>query len=155
MGESKKLPGRKSTREESPLAAHVVFEDGTDFGKIEADAGDVRIGERHLRDEIALRGPDIHGRFILLPGELLCDGHVRAAADAGHGIQEPAQPFGIGIESLKRIVIAVATSFCGSPVRRAAVRFPERVESLVGHLQHSADIGGLALIEEKSVEGVL
>ena len=52
------------------VGGDVVLEDGADFGEVEADAGEVRVGERDLGDEIALRGADVDGGFVVGPGEL-------------------------------------------------------------------------------------
>ena len=50
------------------VGGDVVLEDGADVGQIEADAGDVGVGERDLGDEVALRGADVDGGFVLAQG---------------------------------------------------------------------------------------
>ncbi len=123
---------------------------GADFGKVEAGAGDVRVGEGDLGDEVALRGADVDGGFVVGPGEFFGDGHVGSAADAGHGAEEAAKAIGVGVESYERIVAAVT----GLVLRLAGAErggevAPMSVEAVVGHLEHAADVGGLALVEEE------
>ena len=90
------------------VVGDVVLEDGGDLGQVEADAGEVRVGECDLGDEVALRGADVDGGLVVGPGELLCDGHVCAVADAGHGAEEAAEALGVGVELLEGIAFATA-----------------------------------------------
>ena len=76
---------------------------GADFGEVEADAGDVRVGEGDLGDEVSLRGADVDGGFVVGPGEFFGDGHVGAVADAGHGFEEVAEALGVGVELLEGV----------------------------------------------------
>jgi hypothetical protein len=133
-----------------PVGGGVVLEDWAYLGEIEADSGDVGIGERDLNDEVALRGADVHGGFVLLPGKLLRDGQVGTAADAGHGFEEGAEPFRVGIQILEEAGLAVA----GFVLRLTTTKgdgevVPERIEALIRHLQDATDVGRLSLIEEE------
>ena len=80
-GSLKKLPPWKRTRDDEAVGFDVFLEDRRDLGQVEADAGEVRILERNLDDEVALRGSAVGGRLVLGPGKLGGDGHVGAAAD--------------------------------------------------------------------------
>ena len=84
------------------VARDVLFKDGSDFGKIESDSRQMRMGQRHLRDEISLGGAYVYGTLVFAPGKLGGDGQVGAVAEAGHGAQELFEPRGIGIERRKK-----------------------------------------------------
>jgi hypothetical protein len=66
--------------------------------RVEADTCNVGVGERDLSDEIALRGANVDGGFVIPLWELAGDRYVSAAAEAGHGFEESAEAFGIGVE---------------------------------------------------------
>ena len=70
-------------------------------------------------------------------------------ADPGHGAQEAFQAGGIGIERGKKVGFAgrFALPFAGA--QRDGKTVPVMVEALVGHLEHAADVGRLALVEEQ------
>jgi hypothetical protein len=42
----------------------------------------MRIGQRHLSNQVALRGPDVHRRAVFVPRKFVSDCHIRAVADA-------------------------------------------------------------------------
>ena len=110
----------------------------------------MRVGESDLGDEIALGGADVDGGRVLGPGELLSDSHVCAAADSGHGFEEAAEPVGVGVEEFEGVLAAGAglvLRFAGAEGRREIA--PEGIEAVAGHLEHAADVGGLALVEEE------
>src|SRR5580698_3903146 len=88
------------------VVCNVIFEDGTDLGEIEADAGDVWVGESDLGDEIALRGTDVNGGLVVGPGELFCNSDIGTVADTGHGAKKSAQTCGIGVEGNEGIFTA-------------------------------------------------
>ena len=150
MGPSKKLPGGEADAAAEAIFGDVLLEDRADFGEVEADAGEVRIGERDLSDQVALRGADVDGGLVVSPRELLGDGHVGAVADAGHGFEEVAQSLRVRVErgeetgaAAADFVLRLAGAQGGGEVA------PEGVQALVGHLQHAADVGRLALVEEE------
>ena len=132
------------------VGGDVFLEDRADCGQIKADALKMRIGERDLSDEVALRSADVDDRLVILPGELARDGEVGSAADAAHGAEEVAEAIGVGVEGLEEIVTAVARLvlwFAGA--KRGGEVAPEAVEASVGHLQDAADVRGLVLVEEE------
>ena len=132
------------------VGGDVVLEDGADFREIEADAGDLRVGEGDLGDEIALCGADVDGGFVVGPGEFFGDGHVGSVADAGHGAEEVAEALGIGVEGFEGVFAAGADlvlRFAGAEGGGEVA--PEGVETVVGHLEYAADVRGFALVEEE------
>ena len=86
----------------------------------------VRIGQRDLRREVALRRADVDEGLVVLPRKRARDRQVGAVADAGHRGEELLQPRRIGVERLEQAGRRrVFTSFCGCPVRSASVRWPQ------------------------------
>ena len=85
------------------VSGDILFKGRSHFRQIETDAGDMRVGQRNLHDQISLRGSDIHGGFVLLPGKPGGDEAVGAGTDPGHGLQEDFQVFWIGVERAKEI----------------------------------------------------
>ena len=110
----------------------------------------MRILESDLNDEVTLRGSAISSGFVIGPGKLGRNGHVGAAADAGHGSEKSLEARGIGIHGSEHICFAVRSfilAFAGAQGSGEVV--PVLEEALVGHLQHAADVGGLVLVEEE------
>jgi hypothetical protein len=71
-------------------------------------------------------------------------------ADAGHRAQETAQPLGVGVEELEGVGVAAAKFVLRlAGAQRDGEVAPKGIEALIGHLEHSADIRGLALVEEE------
>ena len=110
----------------------------------------MRIGERDLHRQIALRRADVDERLVAGPGKLRGNGHVRAVADAGHRCQKRLQARRIGIERLKHRRAAAADFVLrqARPKRLGEVT-PEAVQTLVRHLEDAADVGRLLLVEER------
>ncbi len=75
--ESKKLPGAKRSATVETEAVDVLLEDRADLGKIEADAGEVGMGEGNLGGGVALRGADVYEGLVVRPGEFGGDGDVQ------------------------------------------------------------------------------
>ena len=83
-------------------------------------------------------------------GEFCCDGHVCAVADAGHGAEKAAEALGVGVERCEGIAFAVADFVLRLAGAEGGGEIaPEGIEAVVGHLEHAADVGGLALVEEE------
>ncbi len=114
-GSLKKLPRWNCHSRGEAVGFDVVLEDGRDLGQIEADPDEMRILEQHLREQVALRRPDVDDRLVLVPGELRGDGDVRAAAHAGHAAQKDFEPLGIGIECGEDIGLAARSLVLRQP----------------------------------------
>src|SRR5579863_724615 len=127
----------------------MLFKDGRDLGQVEADAGEMRILERDLDDQVALRGAAVGGGFVLCPRKLRSDRYVGAAADAGHGPQKCLQPARIGVERAEEVLFSrrFALRLAGPQGRGEIVPVP--VKPAVGHLENAADIRRLVLVKEQ------
>ena len=152
-GSLKKLPGWKRTRADRPFTSTYSSKMGATSGKIETDAGEVRILERDLHDEVALRGAAVGCGLVFGPRKLRGDGEVGAAADAGHGAQEPLEPRGIGVEGGEDILLSRLLALLFARAERSGEVAPMAVEPLVGHLEHAADVGRLVFVEEEVGRG--
>src|SRR6201996_6398149 len=131
------------------VGSDVFLEDGADRGQIEADALKMRMGERDLRDEVALCSAYVDDRLVLLPGKLTRDRQVGSVTDAGHRAQEVAEAIGLSVERFEGIVAAVARFVLGfACAERGGEVAPEMVETGVGHLEQATDVGGLVLVEK-------
>ena len=149
-GSLKKLPATELHPRLQPLIRHVLLEDRTDFRKIEPDAQKVRVFPRHLRQQIALRRPDVGHRLVLGPGKLRGDRLVGPAAHARHRLQKLFQPCRIGVDGFK-YRRASALQFALRQSRTQSLRqiVPMPKQTVVGHLQNAADIRRLALVQKK------
>ena len=147
-GSVKKLPGWKRTRDGELMFFHVLLENRCNFGKIESCAGEMRILECDLHDEITLRGAAIGSGLVFAPGKFRGDRHVCSAADAGHGAQKAFEARGIGIESGEWFFFTSGFVLVFAGPDRGGQVSPMMVEPLIGHLQHSPDIRRFALVEE-------
>jgi hypothetical protein len=130
------------------VAGDVVLEDGADLGQVEADSGDVRVGEDDLGDEAALCGADVDGGLEFGPGEPLGDGNVGATAETCHGLEVAAEFFPIRADELKEALYPrqdFALRLAGA--QGCCEPAPELVETVVGHLEYAADVRGLAFVE--------
>ena len=130
--------------------ANVFLEDRCDLRQVEAGALQVRVGERHLRSEVALRGSGIDERLVVLEGELRGDRLVRGLADAGHRGEEAAQSRGLGVERGEEGAALLHLVLRQAGVQRLGEVVPEAEQAFVRHLEHSADVGRLALVEEQA-----
>ena len=108
------------------------------------------IGQRHLRNQVALGSSDIHDSAVFAPREFICDCQVGAVAHAGHRFQELLEPRRFGVNGRERVGAAVSRfvlrKSCSE--RRGEVG-PKRIQPLVGHFENATDIGWLALVEEE------
>jgi hypothetical protein len=103
-----------------------------------------------LTREVALRGADVGEGLVVLPGKHARDGHVGAATHAGHRGQELLETCGIGVEHLEEARAAtlelVLRKARPKPFGQTA---PEGIQPAVRHLEESANIGRLLLVEEE------
>jgi hypothetical protein len=109
----------------------------------------MRVFESDLDDEIALRCSAVGGGFVFVPGEFGGNGHVGAAAYAGHPAKENFEALGIGIENAEHVGFAVSSfilRFAGAESGGEAIPMTE--EAAVCHLKDAADVRGLVLVEE-------
>ena len=110
----------------------------------------VRVGQRDLRGEIALRRADVDEGPVVLPGKLPGDGHVGAVADAGHGGEELLQSRRVGVEGLEQPGPAALDLVLRLPgAERLGQVPPERIEAVVRHLEDAAHVGRLLPVEEE------
>ena len=128
---------------------HVLFKDGGHLGQIETHAIEMRVLERDLHHQVALRCSAIGHGFVIGPGELLRDGEIRPAAHAGHGAQKRLKPGRIGIERGKDVRFTRLFALPFPRAKRKGEAAPMPVEALVCHLQNAADIGRLALVQKQ------
>lgn len=71
-------------------------------------------------------------------------------ADAGHSTQKALETLGIGVESLENRLAAAADFILRKAGPQAFSQVPPvTVETLAGHFQDAADVGGLLLVEKK------
>ena len=102
-------------------AFDVLLEDRPDFRQIEADAGEVGMGESDLGGGVALRGADVARRFCSsAQGNLAAMAMCSAAADAGHGGEELLQAGrdrrrGLRTSECRRCGLRSAACRCGEP----------------------------------------
>ena len=129
----------------------VLLEDRRHSGKVEADAAEMRIRQRDLHGEIALRGADVDERLVVLS-----TGTSRAIARFAPRLRPVIAPRNcfktrrIGIERLEETRTA-GLDFVLRQSRYAGLGeiAPERIEALVAHLENAADIRRLFAIEEE------
>ena len=150
QGLLEETPGLKTEPVGHANGRDILFEDRRHLRQVEPHALQVRIGERNLGREVALRGADVGERAVVLPRERPRDRHVGAVADAGHGGEELLEPCRIGVERFEeagstRLDLVLR---CAGAKRLRQVR-PERIESMVRHLEDAAHVGGLLPIEEE------
>ena len=109
----------------------------------------MRVRQRDLDGQIALRGPDVDVGAVVLPREGARDRHVRPVTDGAHRGEELLQPRRIGVEFLEqtgpsRLDLVLRLS----GAQRVGELGPERVQPGVRHLQDAADVRRLLPIEE-------
>ena len=131
------------------MSFNVFFEDGSDFREVETDAGDVGVLKGDLDDEIALRGTAVGSGFVFAPRELCGDSHVGASAYACHAAKEEFQANRNSEERSKQnrlamrgFILRLTRAEAGGEV------VPMTEKAAIGHLENSADIRGLVLVEE-------
>src|SRR5215472_10663394 len=124
---------------------HVLFEDRSDLRQVETNSLNMGMSQRHLRNQIALGGSDIQHDAVFAPRKFSGNSEVGRMTPPGHGLQELFQPGWFGVKSFKGVSAPFPHLMLrkSSSQRRGEV-FPERIESMVGHLKHAADVGWLA-----------
>ena len=150
-----KIVGEEASGRKRETLAHadrmdVLLENRPDFWKVESAPSQMRIRERDLRRQIALRGADVDERVMVLPRETARDGHVRAAADPGHRGQKAFQSSRIGIQGFEHARPAgpdFVLRLAGA--ERFGEMAPERIQPLVRHLENAADVGRLLAVEKE------
>ena len=127
----------------------VTLVDGADCGQVEVDAREVRVRERDLDGQAALRAADVGEGLVVIPGKLPRDGARRAEAQSRHRAEEPFEPRGVCIERAEEVVAALDLVLRPPRPQRLGQRAPEGVETRVGHLQHAAHVGGARAVEKR------
>ncbi len=73
-----------------------------------------------------------------------------AVADAGHRLEKHFEARGIGVKGFEQRLAAAADFVLRLAGAQAFSEVaPVAVETLVGHLENAADVGGLLLVEEE------
>jgi hypothetical protein len=140
---------KSNTSFRETIRGNVVLEHRPHFGKIVADAREVRLGERDLDGQIALSGADVRETAVVRPWKFPRDGEVRPAADTGHGTKKLLEPRRIRIERGEGILAALRLVLWQSGAERGGQRAPETIEAVVAHLKDAADVGWLGFVEKQ------
>ncbi len=131
-------------------AGDVLGEDRADRFEVEPLAGQVRVGQGNLRGEIALRRADVDEGAVRRPRQLGRDGHVGAAAQAGHRLEELLQAGGVGVEAFEQALHTVLDFVLRQAVlERLGEIAPEAIQARVGHFEDAADVRRLPAIQEE------
>ena len=77
------------------------------------------------------------------------DGHVGAAADAGHGAEKPLEARGIGVERGKGFIATGGFALPLAGAQGGGELAPVMKQALVGHLEDAADVGRFVLVEKE------
>src|SRR5207237_1054833 len=128
----------------------IVLKYRRDGAQIETNTCEVRLRKTNLHREISLSRADVGEAAVFGPGEIAGDELVGEMADAGHRLQKLAQTSGVGVEGLEERQVAVthlvlwlaSAQGLGKPP-------PKRIEALICHLEHAADVRGFSPIEEQ------
>ena len=138
------------------VLGRVFLENRLHHRQIETRAFEVRVRDRHLNGEIALRRAGVDERVVLLPRELRRDRHVRAVADAAHRLEKVSQPRRVRVDLGERAGAAGLDLVLGQAgAQPVGEMVPEPEQAEVGHLENAADIRRLALVEKQvGVRGV-
>ena len=149
MGSVEEVPRHELQPVVDPQRCRVLLEDRPDLGQVETQAGEMRMRERHLRREIALRRSHVDEAAILAPGKLLGDGEIGPAAHTRHGPQEFLEPRRVRVERGEQRLTATLQFVLGQPGPQTLSQpAPEPVEPVVRHFENAADVRGFALVEE-------
>ncbi len=107
----------------------------------------MRMGEGELDRHRPGCGADVDDAADPGPGEAGGERMRRRQADAGHGVEEPGEALGAGIDRGEGIAAGLGLVLRLAGAQRLGQVPPEGIEPPVGHLQDAADIGRLASVE--------
>ena len=153
-GSLKKSPAANFRRAAMSVVADVVLEDRADLREIEADAREVRVRQRDLRGQDRLARCRRRRTSCIPARELRRDRQIGAVADAGHRLQEAAEPRRVGVQRAEhRRSAALRFVLRQAGAQRLGEMVPEAVQAVVRHLEHAADVGRLRLVEKQVGRG--